>query len=233
MLDTEGAQPQSGAGQKNHNGHSGSAQPETNAQQKNPAGQSSVMDAQEVLRAFQDTGAVRHGHFQLTSGRHSDTYIQCARVLEQPRLTMRLAEAAVAGLPAGLKTDLVAAPAIGGILFGFAVASVLDLPFVFSERKDGQMSLRRDFQVPPGARVLVAEDVVTTGGSVRELIDLIQDAGAEVCAVVALADRGGEKRFDQPFYPLAAIATPSWEAADCQLCQSGQPITAPGSRSLT
>ena len=185
----------------------------------------------EVKQILIQTQAIRSGHFKLTSGRHSDTYIQCARILEHPSTTMQLARAAAAKLPAGLKVDLVASPAIGGILFGFAVAAALDLDFIFSEREQGTMVFRRSFEIPPGAKVLVVEDVVTTGGSVKEVCDLVMASKAEVVGVVSLIDRGGVPVFDAPYHPLLRLETPSWDPQDCQLCQTGTPLYAPGSRS--
>jgi orotate phosphoribosyltransferase len=186
----------------------------------------------DIMQALRETEAIRSGHFKLTSGRHSDTYIQCARVLEHPRLTNQLAAEAVARLPEGTEVDLVASPAVGGILFGFAVAVALDVPLIFSERVDGAMVFRRSFEVPPGARVLVAEDVVTTGGSVKELCDLVVAQSGEVAGVISLIDRGGSPVFGAPFYPLLRLETPSWEPADCQLCKQDVELYAPGSRSL-
>jgi orotate phosphoribosyltransferase len=191
------------------------------------------MTDEDITQVLKDTEAIRSGHFKLTSGRHSDTYIQCARVLEHPRLTNRLAAEAVARLPEGITIDLVASPAVGGILFGFAVAAALDVPLIFSERVDGAMTFRRAFEVAPGARVLVAEDVVTTGGSVKEVCDLVAERGGEVAGVISLIDRGGTPVFSVPFYPLLRLVTPSWEPADCQLCQQGVELYAPGSRNLT
>lgn len=190
------------------------------------------MEREEILKALTDTGAVRHGHFQLTSGRHSDTYIQCARVLEDPTLTLKLAHEAVGRLPQGLDIDLVASPAVGGILWGFAVAQVLDRKMIFSERKEGTMVFRRSFEVPQGARVLVCEDVVTTGGSVKEVCDLVKEAGGTVVAVCSMIDRGGARKFDNPFYPLIELPTPSWDPAECDLCKRGVSIDSPGSRRL-
>jgi orotate phosphoribosyltransferase len=187
---------------------------------------------QQVLDAFTRTNAVRHGHFRLTSGRHSDTYIQCARVLEYPTLTNQLAAEAAARLPPDLRIDLVASPAVGGILFGFAVATALDLPLIFSERENGAMVFRRSFEVPAGARVLVAEDVVTTGGSVKEVCDLVADKGGTVVAVVSLIDRGGTPVFSAPFFPLLRLETPSRDPSDCELCKEGVELYAPGSRNL-
>ena len=191
------------------------------------------MTEDEIKEVLKSTHAIRSGHFRLTSGRHSDTYIQCARVLEYPTLTMELAEEAVANLPEDLQVDIVASPALGGILFGFAVAAALDATLIFSERVDGNMVFRRSFEVPEGARILVAEDVVTTGGSVKEVCDLVEAEGGEVVGVVTMIDRGGTPVFDAPYYPLLRLETPSWEPEECQLCKQGVALTAPGSRNLS
>jgi orotate phosphoribosyltransferase len=188
------------------------------------------MTENEVLEALKAAGAILHGHFQLTSGRHSDTYVQCARVLEDPALTTRLAEAIVAGLPADARIDLVAAPAVGGIIIGFAVARALGVKFIFSEREQGAMRFRRSFEVPPGARVLVVEDVVTTGGSVAEVVELVRSAGGDVVAAASLIDRGGPKAFDVQLYALLRLEVESWEPESCGLCASSTPLYSPGSR---
>ncbi|MDZ4654449.1 MAG: orotate phosphoribosyltransferase [Coriobacteriia bacterium] len=185
----------------------------------------------EVLQALKEAGAILSGHFQLTSGRHSDTYVQCARVLENPALTTRLAHAIVAKL-GKRQFDLVAAPAVGGIIIGFAVAQSLGVKFIFSERADGAMVFRRAFEVPTGARVLVVEDVVTTGGSVAEVISLVHDAGAEVVAVTSLIDRGGVKKFDAELVALLKLEVESWEPESCGLCAASVPLYSPGSRRL-
>ena len=190
------------------------------------------MNDEQIIAAFEECGALLKGHFKLTSGQHSDTYFQCARVLEHPRLTNELAAEAVARLPKEIEIDLVAAPAVGGILFGFAVASALDKDLVFSERVEGKMTLRRSFFIPEGARVLIAEDVVTTGGSVCELIELVKAANAHPVAVVSLVDRGKDPDFGCSYYPLMTTKTPSWQPKDCQLCKLGQKIDTPGSRDL-
>jgi orotate phosphoribosyltransferase len=190
------------------------------------------MTDEQVHEALQDAGAILDGHFQLTSGRHSDTYVQCARVLEDPGLTTRLAREMVARL-GNAEVDLVAAPAVGGIIIGFAVAQALDVRFIFSERKEGEMLLRRSFHVDPGSRVLVVEDVVTTGGSVAEVVDLVEAAGGQVVGVVSIIDRGGEKAFDSEFSPLLRLEVDSWEPESCALCAAGEAITSPGSRRLS
>ena len=191
------------------------------------------MTDDEILAALKDAEAIRTGHFVLTSGRHSATYVQCARILEDPALTTRLAETAVERLPEGLDVDLVAAPAVGGLIIGFAVAQALGVKFIFSEREQGAMVFRRAFAVPENARVLVVEDVVTTGGSVGEVIDLVRAAGGEVVGVVSLIDRGGEKKFDAPFWPLLRLEVESWLPESCSLCADDVPVYSPGSRRLS
>jgi len=194
------------------------------------------MSDDEVLDALEQAGAVLAGHFVLTSGRHSDRYVQCSRVLEDPGLTTRLAQEMKARLEERIGErafDLVAAPAVGGIILGFAVAQALGVNFIFSEREDGVMTFRRSFCVPPGARVLVVEDVVTTGGSVAEVIELVQTAGGRVPLVVSLIDRGGPKAFDVGLVSLLTLEVESWNAEGCGLCASGEALTSPGSRRIS
>lgn len=186
----------------------------------------------QILAALEKAEAIRTGHFVLTSGRHSERYVQCARILEDPALTTELARTAVSRLPEGLDVDLVAAPAVGGLIIGFAVAQALGVKFIFTERENGEMVFRRSFEVPEGARVLVVEDVVTTGGSVGEVIDLVRAAGGEVAGVVSLIDRGGDKRFEAPFWPLLRLEVESFDPASCALCDAGVPVYSPGSRRL-
>ena len=192
-----------------------------------------TLSESDVRAALVQTGAIRSGHFQLTSGRHSDTYVQCARVLENPTLTVALAQTAVSKLPADLEIDLVVAPAVGGIVIGFAVAFALDRRFIFAERQEGAMTLRRAFEVEPGQRVLVVEDVVTTGGSVAEVIEVVQKNGGTVVGVVSLIDRGGERKFDAPYWPLLTLSVDSWAPESCSLCADGVEIYSPGSRALS
>jgi orotate phosphoribosyltransferase len=189
------------------------------------------MTEPEVLDALEQAEAILTGHFRLTSGRHSDRYVQCARVLEDPALVTRLAKA-IAKRVGERQIDLVAAPAVGGIIIGFAVAQALGVKFIFSEREGGAMTFRRGFEVPAGARVLVVEDVVTTGGSVAEVVDLVRAAGGVPVAVAALIDRGGPKAFDVDVFPLLRLQVESWEPTECGLCAAEVPLYAPGSRSL-
>jgi len=192
-----------------------------------------LLTDEEILAALTGADAIRDGHFVLTSGRHSGTYVQCARFLEDPALTTQLAQTAVGRLSGDLNIDLVAAPAVGGLIIGFAVAQALGVKFIFSEREGGDMVFRRAFQVPPGARVLVVEDVVTTGGSVGEVIDLVRFAGATVVGVVSIIDRGGDKKFAAPFWPLLTLEVESWEPGECVLCAEDLPLSSPGSRRLS
>lgn len=191
-----------------------------------------TMTESDVLGALREAGAILHGHFQLTSGRHSDTYVQCARILEDPALTTALAEAMAASVR-DRTIDVVAAPAVGGIIIGFAVAQALGVKFIFSERQQGAMTFRRSFTIEPGQRVLVVEDVVTTGGSVEEVIDLVHAAGGEIAAVTSIIDRGGEKAFDAEYLPLLKLEVESMEPPRCPQCAAGMPIDSPGSRRLS
>ncbi len=191
-----------------------------------------AMTEVEVLDALKEARAILSGHFQLTSGRHSDTYVQCARVLEDPALTTRLAKAMVERV-GERRIDLVAAPAVGGIIIGFAVAQALGVKFIFTERQGGAMVLRRGFEIPDGAQVLVVEDVVTTGGSVAEVVELVRAAGGEPVAVTSLIDRGGPKAFDLELVALLQLEVESWTPESCGLCASGVPLYSPGSRRLS
>jgi orotate phosphoribosyltransferase len=187
--------------------------------------------SEEVLEALEEAGAVRHGHFKLTSGLHSDTYIQTARVLENPYMARALAGAAAEPY---LKRsiDLVVAPAVGGIVFGYAVADALGARFIYAERVKGKMTFRRNFRVHASERVIVAEDVVTTGGSVREVVDLVRQAGGDVAGVVAVVDRSAERDFEAPFSPLVTFQLEAHDPAKCPMCEEGRPIDSPGSRQL-
>jgi orotate phosphoribosyltransferase len=197
-----------------------------------PADPTPMTDA-EVLVALEAAGALLSGHFVLTSGRHSDRYVQCARVLEDPALTTRLAREMVRRLgDRAAQVDVVAAPAVGGIVIGFAVAQALGVRFVFAEREQGAMTLRRGFHLSAGEHVLVVEDVVTTGGSVAEVLDLATAAGAVPTGVAALIDRGGDKAFDAPFMPLLRLQVDSWAADSCALCSAGEAVASPGSRRI-
>jgi orotate phosphoribosyltransferase len=188
------------------------------------------MTPDEVLALLETTGAVQRGHFRLASGLHSDVYAQKFRVLEQPRLARDLG-AAVAGAFDGA-FDVVASPAVGAVILGFTTAMAADARFIFTERVGGSMAFRRDFVVEPGERVLVVEDVVTTGGSVKEVLDLLGPADARIVGVGALIDRtnaGSAPDFGVPLRALLRLEAAAWEEADCPLCSARRPLTEPGS----
>lgn len=188
----------------------------------------------ELLDTFEKTGAIQHGHFVLTSGRHSDTYVQCARVMTSPRLTVALAEQVLKKVPRDVleQIDCVVSPAVGGITFGFAVAYALNTSFIFAERKEGTMQLRRSFNIEPNQHILIAEDVVTTGGSVKEVEDVVRSAGGNVVGVVSLIDRKTDKKFSAPYWGLLDFPATSWDSADCALCAQGSAPESLGSRTL-
>ena len=190
------------------------------------------MDEAEVLELLEEHGAVQHGHFKLSSGRHSDLFAQKFRVLEHPHLTQGLG-AEIARRFEG-RFDLVASPAVGALVLGFAAALGGGTRFIFCERVDGDMTFRRGFEISPGERVLIVEDVVTTGGSAREVVDLVAERGGEVVAVAALVDRADAARGDlgAPLHALVTLKASSWDADACPLCDAGKPLTDPGSRRL-
>lgn len=191
------------------------------------------MTPAEIRDILETTGAIRQGHFQLSSGLHSPSYVQCALVLQHPQHAARLSQALAERL-AALKVNInvVASPALGGVVFGYELARQLGVRAIFAERDaGGSLTLRRGFSVEKGERVVVAEDVVTTGGSTRETIEVIRRAGGEVVAVTVLLDRsGGVVRFDVPFEALLAESIPTYSPGQCPLCRQGVPVDKPGSR---
>jgi orotate phosphoribosyltransferase len=190
------------------------------------------MSENEVMKLMEEKGAVLKGHFVLSSGRHSDTFVQKFRLLEDPRATKLVGEMLAAKFPEGF--DVVAAPAVGAVVLGFTTALGGGARSIFSERVDGGMAFRRGFGVAAGERVLVVEDVVTTGGSAREVVELVTAQGGEVIGIGALVDRGDSSRtsLGAPMRALATLAIESWSAVDCPLCAAGIPVSDPGSRRL-
>jgi orotate phosphoribosyltransferase len=194
----------------------------------------------DVAALFDELSVLRRGHFVLSSGKHSDTYLQCQLALQRPEvalelgraLAQRLGEQGIDGI------DVVASPALGGILAGFAVAAALGVRFVFSERKGGPdgraMVFRRGQRVDEGERVLVVEDVVTTGGSAMEVVRLCEEAGAKVVGTAAIVDRSaGLAPHERPAIPPVALLTveaQAWDPSDCPRCAAGEPVDSPGSR---
>jgi len=191
------------------------------------------MQDEEVLAEFRACKALLEGHFLLSSGRHSAHYLQCARVLMDPARAARLAIALVGKLPRDLRKDIqcVVAPAMGGIIIGHEVARALEVDSMFVERPEGTFELRRGFSLDPGTKVLMVEDVVTTGLSSREAIKAIEGAGGEVIAMAALVDRsGGEAEVGVPFYPLIAISFPTYAPDEVPAELAATPAIKPGSR---
>jgi orotate phosphoribosyltransferase len=183
-----------------------------------------------VLDLFRRVGALHEGHFKLTSGLHSSGYLQCALVLQHPR-EAEACGAAIAQRVFSLGAQVVLSPALGGIVIGQEVARGLGVRAIFAERQHGTLTLRRGFTLEPGEKVLVIEDVLTTGGSTRETIDVAHAAGAEVVGAASIIDRsGGNAGLDVPYLALASIAVPTYASDACPMCAAGQPIVKPGSR---
>ncbi len=188
------------------------------------------MTDSEVLQVFRDTRALLEGHFLLRSGLHSRQYFQCALVLQHPRVAERLCGALAARLKtAGVKT--VISPALGGLFVGHEVARALNLRHIFAEKNAaGKLELRRSFQIAPGEKVLVVEDVVTRGGRVQETIDIVRALGGEVVGVGTLVDRSdGKADFGVGLESLLRLQVETFEPAACPLCQEGLPLMKPGS----
>ena len=188
------------------------------------------MDPEKVIEEFRKTGALLEGHFQLTSGLHSTVYLQCALVLQFPEKAESFGRS-IAEKFATAGIQLVASPAIGGIVIGHEVARALGARFVWTERDAGEMILRRGFSVSPGERTLVVEDVITTGGSTRETIEALRAAGADVVGAASIIDRsGGEVEVGVPRVALATLRVLSVEPEVCDACKMGEPAVKPGSR---
>ena len=187
----------------------------------------------EVLALFEKSGGVLKGHFLLTSGRHSDTYMQCALLFDDAKVSETLC-AELADRVKEFKPDIVVSPAVGAIIMGYEVSRHLGLKNVFAERENGTFTLRRGFTLPERARVLITENVVTTGGSVFEVMEMLKNYGAEVVAVASMVDRSnGTVDFGVPFVTMLRADVKSYEADECPLCKAGMgaPVK-PGSRNL-
>jgi orotate phosphoribosyltransferase len=188
------------------------------------------LDPEKVIDEFKQTGALLEGHFRLSSGLHSTVYLQCALVLQFPEKAETFGRA-IAQKFSTAGIQLVASPAIGGIVIGHEVARALGAQFIWTEREAGEMTLRRGFTVSPGERTLVVEDVITTGGSTRETIEALQHAGADVVAAASIIDRsGGAVEVGVPRVALATLRVASVEPEICDACKAGEPAVKPGSR---
>ncbi|MDZ4308443.1 orotate phosphoribosyltransferase [Allopontixanthobacter sp.] len=191
------------------------------------------MTEEDVLSEFRASGALLEGHFKLSSGRHSAHYLQCARVLMDPMRAGRLASAIAAAMPRELRgeIDKVVSPAMGGIIIGHEMGRALGREAVFLERPGGTFELRRGFDLKPGEKVLLVEDVVTTGLSSKEAMAAVAEAGGEVVALAALVDRtGGTVQFDVSFHPLVQISFPTYAEDELPAELAAIPLSKPGSR---
>lgn len=199
----------------------------------------------DIKKIYMDADALLEGHFKLSSGNHSQFYLQSAKVLEDPKTAKLLADALALEIKkSGLEIDTVCAPALGGLIAGFALATALDVRSIFAERVDGKMSIRRGFEIKKGERVLMCEDIITTGGSAMEAAEVVKSLGGEIVGVAALANRGFCKREnsnittkpncklpkDIPFFALEDFTFEMYAPDECPLCKEGSEAIKPGSR---
>jgi orotate phosphoribosyltransferase len=187
----------------------------------------------DVYKILRDTGSVMEGHFELSSGYHSNYYLQCAKLLQHPDITFKLAGEALCLIEKDIdikNINTIVSPAIGGILWGYMLAYRANCEMIFTERKNRDMELRRGFEIKKGDEVIIAEDVITTGGSVKEVIEICKGYGAKVRAVVSIVDRSNDLEFEYPYYYLVKLNIRNYLPSDCKLCMEKRPIEYPGSR---
>jgi orotate phosphoribosyltransferase len=182
----------------------------------------------DALDALYGCGALKRGHFRLSSGLHSDTYVQCSTLLKDPAMAMAAGRAIADAVPGPV--DVVLSPALGAVVIGFTTAAALECQSIFAERVDGAMTLRRGFDLQPGSNVLLIEDVITTGGSILELARLAEESGANVVALACIVQRGELDSQGRDVISLARVTAEAYEPAECPLCSKGVPLDAPGSR---
>ncbi|MDW7672917.1 MAG: orotate phosphoribosyltransferase [Bacillota bacterium] len=188
-----------------------------------------MLSEERIIEIFKEAKALNEGHFLLTSGKHSNQYIQCAQVLRFPNYTEELGKEL--GDRFKGQVDIVIGPAMGGIIVAYEVARALGVEAIFTERQQGEMLLRRGFNITPGQRVLVVEDVITTGGSVQEVINIVKTMGGQVIGVGVLVDRsGGRADFGVQLESLLQLNIPTYEPENCPLCATGSKPIKPGSR---
>ena len=188
------------------------------------------MNEKEIIGLFEKHNALLSGHFKLSSGRHSGKYLQCALVLQYPEIAEKLALTLVARF-AGVKIDLVVGPALGGVTFAYEVARALGVRGIFTERDEGKMVLRRGFSITSGEKVLIVEDVVTTGLSTKEVMDVVRAHGGTIAAVASIIDRSDvPPDYGVRFEPLSKIKIETYTPEECPLCKSGSLAVKPGSR---
>jgi orotate phosphoribosyltransferase len=188
------------------------------------------MTQEQVLKLFRESGALLEGHFRLSSGLHSGGYLQCALVLQHPGHAETLGRA-LGDLLRGSHTNVILSPALGGLIIGHEVGRALGMRAIFAERQDSVLTLRRGFTLGPTDRVVIIEDVVTTGGSTRETMTVARASGATVVGAGSVIDRsGGNADLGVPFSSLVTLQLPTYDPDACPMCQAGQPIVKPGSR---
>ncbi|MEG0381982.1 MAG: orotate phosphoribosyltransferase [Christensenella sp.] len=192
-----------------------------------------MMTREEIISVFKEKEVMLEGHFLLTSGRHSDKYMQCAKLFQYPDVSEKIC-AQLAEQFSDIEINLVVGPAIGGIIMAYEMSRQLGVKNIFAERENGKMALRRGFSVPKGAKILVTEDVVTTGGSVKEVMTLLREMGAEVVGVGSVVDRSaGNVDFGVPFRAVLSMEVKSYEADKCPICKTDSPLIKPGSRKIS
>jgi len=187
----------------------------------------------DVLKILKETDSMMEGHFKLTSGYHSKYYLQCAKLLQHPKLTLKIASHAAHIIKKEIgaeKVQAVVSPAIGGILFGYMLAYELDARMVFTERVKNIMELRRGFVINPGEKIIIAEDVITTGGSVKEVIDICKENKADIQAISSIVDRSDNIRFEFPYCYLIKLDIKKYLPQDCPLCRDNLEFVYPGSK---
>ncbi|WP_425448987.1 orotate phosphoribosyltransferase [Dethiothermospora halolimnae] len=190
------------------------------------------MKREEILNIFEKAGVLLNGHFKLTSGRHSKQYLQCAQLFQYPEYSKKITEELVKKFK-DEKIDLIVGPAVGGIILAYEVARQLNIKNIFMERENGKMTLRRGFNIEKGQRVLVVEDVVTTGGSVKEVIDVIKECGGEVIGVGSIVNRSkGNTKFDEELRSVIDFDIETYTEEDCPLCKDRVEVVKPGSRTF-
>jgi len=184
----------------------------------------------DLAALLTETGALLSGHFRLSSGLHSPNYVQCAKLLELPRNARAIGQA-LGEKVRGMSAQKIVAPALGGVIIGYTVAEALDVPSIFTERKEGAMTLRRGFAIREGERIVIVEDVVTTGKSTKETADVVKQHGGNVVGFASIMNRSGKANpFDAPYESLMSLALETYDEASCPLCKAGVPLDAPGSR---
>jgi orotate phosphoribosyltransferase len=187
------------------------------------------LSTQSILKdILTKDGALLDGHFVLRSGNHSSKYLQCALLYQHPDDSETVARLQAEAL-GGVEVDAVVGPATGGIVAAYELARVLGCRSIFAERVDDVFTLRRGFRIEPGEKIVVAEDVITTGGAVQQVVDLVRSLGGEIAAVVSVVNRSGKNPFDAPFHFLYEFDAPTWEPSECPLCRDGVPTDKPGS----